>query len=140
MTGWASPPGPTTLHPGPNPHPTPSTSPPRPPRAGPAEPSGTTATARGINSVNLTRWSARLPGTQRRTAAANKAANPPSAKSGAGGGAGAGGGGGGGGGAGTGPGAVPAARGEQACPGAPALAEQLAALSVHAVLAHVPAP
>jgi anti-sigma regulatory factor (Ser/Thr protein kinase) len=69
--------------------------------------------------VNLTRWSARLPGTQRRTAAANKAANPPSAHTGAG--------------------TVPAARGEQTYAAASALAEHLAALSVQDVLGQVPA-
>ncbi|MCQ4084955.1 SpoIIE family protein phosphatase [Streptomyces sp. RB6PN25] len=81
--------------------------------------------------MNLTRWSARLPGTQRRIAAANKAAKsakPPSAHTGAGGA-----------GEGTGPGAVPAARGERGRPGPSALAEQLAALSVQDVLGQVPA-
>jgi anti-sigma regulatory factor (Ser/Thr protein kinase) len=74
--------------------------------------------------VNLTRWSARLPGTQRRTVAANKAAKPPSANAGAGG---------------AGAGTVPAARGEQTYPAASALAEHLAALSVQDVLGQVPA-
>ena len=71
--------------------------------------------------MNLTRWSARLPGTQRRTTVASKAAKPPSANAGAG------------------SGAVPAARGEQTYPAVSALAEHLAALSVQDVLGQVPA-
>ena len=61
--------------------------------------------------MNLTRWSARLPGTQRRAAAAAKAAAA---------------------------GSVPAARGAQH-PGPPPLADQLSHLSVPAVLGQVPA-